>query len=579
MEYISENRACQNCKSDFTIEPDDFGFYEKIKVPPPTFCPECRAQRRLAWRNDTTLYNRVCDLCKKSVVTIYSNESDITVYCNKCWWGDNWDPIQYKQDYDFSRSFFEQLKELTLKVPHLGLVNDDGIGSLNCEYTQDFAFAKNCYMVFIAWHIENVMYSYFMLAGKDMMDCMNIRSKSEWLYECMITSSCYQVKYSQFCLNCINSQFLYNCRDSSDCFMCAGLRSKKYFFKNKKYSKEEYEKILKSYQLDTFSGVEKAQKEFNNFILKYPRKYADNFRNSNNVVGDVVSYSKNVKNCFILKASENCKYVNLGEEVKDSYDMATGGELSECYEDITCDLSSRNLFGIFSWKNQDIEYTQHCHNSKSLFGCVGLRNKKYCIFNKQYTKEEYEILVLKIKDQMNTVPYIDKVGNQYKFGEFYPAELSPFGYNETIAQEQFPLSKEEVEKKGHRWQDNIQKTTGKETLLPDNIPDSINDVEDSILNEVLSCIDCKRNYKIVPNELIFYKKMVIPIPRKCFFCRHADRIKKRNPFKLWHRACMCDKPNHANHLDIRCPSEFETSYAPERPEIVYCEKCYQAEVY
>ena len=41
----SEIRQCQNCKQDFTIEPDDFGFYEKIKVPPPTFCPLCRAQR------------------------------------------------------------------------------------------------------------------------------------------------------------------------------------------------------------------------------------------------------------------------------------------------------------------------------------------------------------------------------------------------------------------------------------------------------------------------------------------------------------------------------------------------------
>jgi hypothetical protein len=456
--------------------------------------------------------------------------------------------------------------------------NDDGIASVNCKYTQDFAFGKNCYMVFVAWHIENVMYSYFMLAGKDMMDCINIRSKSEWLYECMITSLSYQVKYSQFCLNCIDSQFLYDCWNCSNCFMCTGLRDKKYQFQNKQYSKEEYEKILNSYKLDTFSGVEKMQKEFDNFILKCPRRYAHNFRNSDNITGDVISYSKNLKNCFVTKKSENCKYCDLGEGVKDSYDMSGGGEMSECYEGAVCDQSSRNLFGIYSWKNQDVLYTEHCHSSKSLFGCVGLRSKKYCIFNKQYTKEEYEQLVPKIIEQMNNVPYIDKIGNTYKFGEFYPAELSPFGYNEIEANEHFPLTKEGAIKKGFNWQDNIQKTIDKETLKPENIPDNIDEVEDSILDEVLACINCKRNYKIIPNELIFYKKMKIPIPRRCFYCRHDVRLKRRNPFELWHRKCMCDKENHFHGAE-KCKVEFETSYSPDRPEIVYCEKCYQAEVY
>ncbi|HEY4493940.1 MAG TPA: hypothetical protein VJB95_00700, partial [Candidatus Paceibacterota bacterium] len=88
----------------------------------------------------------------------------------------------------------------------------------------------------------------------------------------------------------------------------------------------------------------------------------------------------------------------------------------------------------------------------------------------------------------------------------------------------------------------------------------------------------KRNYKIIQNELGFYRKMKIPVPRRCFHCRHKARIEKSNPFKLWHRSCMCDKKNHF-HGGALCEVEFETSYAPDRPEIVYCEKCYQAEVY
>ena len=208
-------------------------------------------------------------------------------------------------------------------------------------------------------------------------------------------------------------------------------------------------------------------------------------------------------------------------------------------------------------KSQDLQYTQHCHSSKHLFGCISLRNGEYCILNKQYSKEKYQDLKAKIIEHMKATG---------EYGEFYPASYSPFGYNETVAPEHYQLTKEDAIKNGFRWQDNIQRTVGKETVSPEHIPDSILEIQDSITSEVLACINCKRNYKIIPNEMLFYRQMHIPIPRRCFHCRHAARIKRRNPFKLWHRKCA------------KCDNEFETSYSPERPEIVYCEQCYQAEV-
>ncbi|MFA6446226.1 MAG: hypothetical protein WCW14_03185, partial [Candidatus Paceibacterota bacterium] len=135
--------------------------------------------------------------------------------------------------------------------------------------------------------------------------------------------------------------------------------------------------------------------------------------------------------------------------------------------------------------------------------------------------------------------------------------------------EYFPLSKEEALAQGFKWWDNVQKTTGQETLEAEQIPDSIIVVDESILNEILACIECERNYKIVQNELNFYKKHLIPIPHKCFYCRNSARLKFENPLKLWHRKCMKEG----------CTNEFETSYAGDRPEIVYCERCYNQEVY
>ena len=146
-------------------------------------------------------------------------------------------------------------------------------------------------------------------------------------------------------------------------------------------------------------------------------------------------------------------------------------------------------------------------------------------------------------------------------------KYSPFAYNESLADLSFPMTKNEIINSELCFQENLQRTKGKTTLK--NIPESISDISDSIINEVLECIQCQRNYKIVKNELSFYKKFKIPIPRYCFFCRLAKRFELRTPSRLWHRKCMKEG----------CNNEFETSYAPDRPEIVYCEKCYQAEVY
>jgi hypothetical protein len=66
---------------------------------------------------------------------------------------------------------------------------------------------------------------------------------------------------------------------------------------------------------------------------------------------------------------------------------------------------------------------------------VGLRNKEYCIFNKQYTKEAYEELVVKIIEYMKTT------GER---GEFFNPSYAPFGYNETIAQNDSPLLQSEA---------------------------------------------------------------------------------------------------------------------------------------
>ncbi|MEK7650968.1 MAG: hypothetical protein AAB377_00390 [Patescibacteria group bacterium] len=583
-----ETKNCQNCKNPFTIEPDDFLFYEKMKVPPPTWCPECRKQRRLSWRNDLSLYSRKCDLCNKNIISLYSPDGPMkSVYCQKCWWSDGWDPKSYAQEYDFSKSFFEQFAELQRRVPALAMVNDNGIGSLNCEYTQDFARSKNCYMVFIAWKLEECLYSVYLLDGKEIVDSLNSMGECEAIYETVYTEKCYRCRNVYYSVALSDCNFCWDCRDCSDCFLSVGIRHKRYCFKNKEYTKEEYNRILAEYRLDTHAGAERAMKELLSIFPLYPRKFSS-LRNCVNCTGDALINGKNSRDCFNVQRPEDCRWVENSDTPKASYDLSVGGELDQCYEGITPDHSYRSRFSIFSWKNTEVSYVDGCHSSKDIFGCCGLKKAQYCVLNKQYSKEEYEELISKIKKQMDEIPYIDSKGRTYKHGEFFPTELSYFAYNETVAQDFFPITQKQAEEEKICWQEHFQVTTGKETISLDKLPESISDVSDTILNETLRCSLCARNYRIVPSELMFYRKMRIPIPHNCFHCRAGARFGLRNPFSLWHRQCQCSSQKSENgiyqntvkhqHREGKCPNEFETSYSPDRKEIVYCESCYNAEV-
>lgn len=263
--------------------------------------------------------------------------------------------------------------------------------------------------------------------------------------------------------------------------------------------------------------------------------------------------------------------------MRDSMDIFFSSGSEMLYEYTTGSLNDYNVRFSYSAMNhvRNADYTESCVDSVDIFGCVGIKNKKNVILNKIYSKEEYEILGEKIINQMHDIPYIDKKSRVYKYREFFPTEISSFAYNETSAQDFFPLFKEEIIKKGYNWREPEEKNYNI-TKKGVDIPDSIEDVDEKILNEVLGCIherkcshQCTTAFRLTQDKLNFYKKHNIPIPNKCPNCRYSERFSKLPPPKLWHRKCMKEG----------CQNEFETSYAPDRLEIVYCKRCYQQEVY
>ena len=231
------------------------------------------------------------------------------------------------------------------------------------------------------------------------------------------------------------------------------------------------------------------------------------------------------------------------------------------------------LFDNIVDTSTNVYYSDLCKGSQELFGCISLRSKKYCILNKQYSKEEYFNLVEKIKWDMDVNPYIDKRKIVYKYGEFFPSDLSPFAYNETIAQEFYPKTKDEIISLGYKFHEPESKSYIP-TIKIDHIPDNISNVSGEFTKEIIECknkgkveTQCTLAFRIMPEELSFYKKEKIPIPEYCPNCRHYARLAKHLPPKIFNRNC------------VQCGYDMVTSYAPDRPEIVFCDDCYKKEIY
>lgn len=562
-------KMCANCGSAFIITDDDLVFLDRVSpifdgikyaLPPQTHCPDCRQQRRLAQCNEQFLYPGQCGLCGKRTVTENPPHAGQPIYCRECWYGDKWDARNYGKEFDFRRPFFQQFYELRRSVPAIAL-NQTGTIE-NSDYIHYAGYSKNCYLIAHADFCEDCCYGY---GFKKNISCMDgfYNLHCEFCYDNVYIHKSYGLIGCQDCVSCNSSAFLKDCIGCRNCFLCTGLRDCEYYFENKKLEKAEYEAKMKEIDLGSYAQYQRYKGKLREMEKKMTvKEYIGH--NIENSTGNYLQNCKHCMQCFDVSDGEDLKYCyQLVLGAKDSRDIYQyGTKINECYEcGITGDHSYHILFSsqIFI-NNTDLLYCCFLANScKNCFGCCNMKGASYCILNKQYTKEAYEKLVPKIIEHMKTTG---------EWGEFFPIHSSLFGYNKTYAQLYYPLTREEVIAKGWKWDDYEPPLPDvAKTISADQLPDTIKDVPNDILNWALICEKTGRPFKIQPLELKLLRKMNVPISRRHPDQRHQDRSALRNPRQLWERQCA------------KCGKAMMTTYGPTRPETVYCENCYLKETY
>ncbi len=325
-------------------------------------------------------------------------------------------------------------------------------------------------------------------------------------------------------------------------------------------------------------------------------KYIEGSHNEN-VSGNYISFSKNVRNCFLVREGEHlryCQYVQESPGSKDCYDYSIWGDNNRFVYECCASGINTNMIKFCVYVQEgvsEIEYSYCCSASSNLFGCIGVRRKQYCILNKQYEKEDYFRLVEEIKKQMMNVPYIDGGGREYRYGEFFPIEMSPIDYNQSVSFEYFPKSEKEVLREGWGWKKVFERDI-KIDVASGTLDDEINNVQDDVLQKVIQCEHngtcghpCTKGFRIISKELSFYRRFGLPLPRLCPNCRHLERVEQRTGFVIKSMKCHCkgreggvyiNTAKH-DHGDHPCENNIETCYTEKEADIVYCEACYKSE--
>lgn len=567
---IVERRTCSISGEPFALYQSDLDYYTKMSptfdgqifdIPLPTLCPEERRRRRMAYRNERAIYRRTCDATGKRILSAYSPEKPYTIYEYDYRRSDKRDPMEYWIIYDTSRSFFKQHAELQVRVPKMNLIN--GQWNEKSTYTNQTDYLKNCYLCFNSDSSENCLYCNTMNGNKDCIDCTYIYY-SQQCYSCVNVTNWFNLLYCTEVNNSSDCMFSLRCQNCTFCFWCVNLANQSYHIYNKPVPKEDYHKLVAKEKEKRKQDPSWYQKKLTSLCNKHAQRATYTIKSKDNIAGNNLYESSHTRFSFNIWQSKYLRYCSMVfEDCEDCYDFDIRGvHVHKVLESITVGLNAHTLgFCLDCWESvSNLWYCYSCISCSDCFWCVWLRNKKYCIGNKQYTKESYEIEVARI---------IASMKRDNEWGEFFPTSSATYGYNETVAMTLYPLSKEDALKRWLPRQEEEYFPTIPEHAQKINWEDlwESRDKDESVCKKVILCKETGRPYMIQKRELAFYQKHDLPLPQVHENVRYARLRKSIPPFEIHLRTC--DKTTE----------EILSNYPSWTPYQVIKESEYQQEVF
>jgi len=545
----SYSGVCAESGEKYEYTPEQVEMYKKLEVPVPSVSSQTINKRQRVFIPGLELFKRDLATGQKGSISMYDPESPAIVWDNMDWYSDKFDGLEYGKPVDSNLPILEQWKDFAFSVPRICISNDTR--NINSPWVVNASRCRNCYFNHGGINNESMIYSDFCADCKFAVDSVG-SVNSEWLYNCVQCDSSSKLFSCERCGGGLNLYFCLGCRNCSDCFGCTNLSRKKHCFFNEQLTEKQYNQKM--------SEIDLGEREV---YVKYKKKAEEmwgkavkcSFRqyNCEDVIGDDIADSTNSITNFAIRIQDSYNIFDASA-IKNCCDITTANNLERCYNCTSMEECYECRVCIVCSGSNNIEYCEYCYDCEYCFGCIALRHKKYCIFNVQYTEEEYWKKLDEIKYNML---------KRGEYGQYFPYNTSLFSYNTSGAMFFDPLDKEQIEKLGARWYDLKKSNEIDPSIEISIIPENIKDADESILKQMFKCPESNRTFRIIKPEFDFYKEFKVALPINHPNVRRQKNITKFMPIYLEKFTCN------------KCQKESQKQKKIKDNGKLFCDVCYE----
>ena len=492
----------------------------------------------------------------KPILTFHHPGSGVRVLPDQEWLSKDFSEIV--MDYHPDRSFFEQMRELQLRIPCRSAYNTvEPENSIALVSISD----KNSYFV-LACKSISCFYSTVLTDGEDTSEAVN-SSNITSCHNVMHCQRMFRCQYVRESMDCLDSAFLFDCRNCKNCFGATNKRNREYIFFNEQLSKDAYEKRMEEIDLGKRSVVETYSQKFDELLggdTVWPEGFIEKCGDS---TGEYLAGATNCHNCYYSeKNAKDCFWaawpISNCERCVFTLGMWSGS--TDIYHSMTQPMCSGMKFSWRCNQCQDCEYCMMCQNCTNCFGCIGLNRKEFCIFNKQYSEEAYWKKLDEVKCHL-----LDRG----EYGEFFPVLMSTAYSPECGAVEYCGATENDLKAMGGQWfpvdaLGALGEVVDPSTIVKaKDVPDSIDDVGEEWVGRPIYDGASERKFAFLRPEIEHYRKLRVAPPTKHIVRRMNELVQSGQLAAFEMRACS------------GCGKEIRTSKNVRYPDRkIYCRACY-----
>jgi len=517
-------RTCAMTGEKWQFDEREMEWCRRFGAPVSKYAPLTRMKWLTAFRTSFEIFWNKHAFTGEPILTYVHPDINIPVITDQEWHNlDVGADPKYQREIDLVRPLFDQVRDLVQVVPMgarrewKNIVNTVGVGMWDVE---------DCYIVFSTVVAKRAMYTYYCLEGcEDITQSVFVHTAQNCFGSTRI-DRCHSCVVALESRDCINCSFVFDCRNCEDCFGATNLRNKKYVFFNEQLSREDYQQRVKAIDLSCRATYEQYYQKFKDLIGA--SAFPENFNlNSAESTGEYLTDCVRVTDSYYMQKCTDCAYNYGSAGAERCYYVSSAYPSADVWMSAIMLECSQIKYSVMCGKSRDLEYCNNCHDCESCFGCVGLRNKKFHIFNKQYTEEEYWKKVDELKCAM-----LDRG----EYGEFFPLDLSPNGMQFSMTPVLYNVDVEQMEQFGAPMYDPDRgavlapkKTVDEAPLISAEVPDCLKDIDPSVwVGKPFMDTKVNRRWTVVPKEFAFYQSHNLPFPKEHYTSRLRGQIEMMN---------------------------------------------------